>query len=98
MQKLNVISDCRCVNYKLYKTISMCSSVRHKCTCRSANGTKILSSPTVDSIRTVNTLSRLLSNGKHVLVPGNTGTGKSICYIPAWKSSGAGTASMPNTF
>ncbi|CAD7932621.1 unnamed protein product [Amoebophrya sp. A25] len=34
--------------------------------------------PTTDSIRMMFTASRLLENDRHVLVPGNTGTGKSI--------------------
>eukprot|EP00392_Amoebophrya_sp_AT5.2_P006221 g6231.t1 len=34
--------------------------------------------PTTDSIRMMFTASRLLENERHVLIPGNTGTGKSI--------------------
>lgn len=43
--------------------------------------------PTLDSIRVNNNLSRLLKAGKHTLIVGPTGTGKSISIIQELKSN-----------
>jgi dynein heavy chain len=50
--------------------------------------------PTVDSIRLTYTFSTLLRQQHHVIVAGNTGTGKSV-YITLWLQKDAGDSCMP---
>lgn len=50
--------------------------------------------PTVDSIRLTTTFATLLMKDKHVIVAGNTGTGKSV-YISLWLQKDAPESIVP---
>jgi len=50
--------------------------------------------PTIDSIRLTYTFATLILRQKHVIVAGNTGTGKSV-YVTLWLQKDAGDAVLP---